>query len=108
MISAALNDALAGRKRILLAGAGGGYDILGAVPLLVDLLATGECEVHLASLFGSMNSSESVGHRHGWGNLILEETIRRRLSHEPSTGLMEQTPRPPWSPRSSLCRRCCR
>jgi len=33
VISAALSDALAGRKRILLAGAGGGYDILGAVPL---------------------------------------------------------------------------
>lgn len=50
MIPPALNDALAGRKRILLAGAGGGYDILGAVPLLVDLLAAGDREVHLASL----------------------------------------------------------
>jgi hypothetical protein len=50
MIPAALHNALAGRKRILLAGAGGGYDILGAVPLLVDLLASGEREVHLASL----------------------------------------------------------
>jgi hypothetical protein len=47
---AALNDALAGRKRILLAGAGGGYDVLGAVPLLMDLLASSDREVHLASL----------------------------------------------------------
>ncbi len=36
-------------RRILLAGAGGGYDILGAVPLLYDLEADGH-EVHLASL----------------------------------------------------------
>jgi len=36
-------------KRVLLAGAGGGYDVLGAVPLLHDLEARG-CQVHLASL----------------------------------------------------------
>ncbi|MBA3539789.1 MAG: DUF1152 domain-containing protein [Deltaproteobacteria bacterium] len=36
-------------RRVLLAGAGGGYDIMGAIPLLADLEADG-CEVHLASL----------------------------------------------------------
>jgi hypothetical protein len=36
-------------RRILVAGAGGGYDVLGAVPLLADLEADGR-EVHLASL----------------------------------------------------------
>ncbi len=40
---------LAGCKRVLLAGCGGGYDILGAVPLIPALRARG-CEVHLASL----------------------------------------------------------
>jgi hypothetical protein len=49
MIPSSVLAALAGRKRILLAGAGGGYDVLGAVPLLVELLATGDREVHLAS-----------------------------------------------------------
>nr|HEX4315668.1 DUF1152 domain-containing protein [Kofleriaceae bacterium] len=36
-------------RRVLVAGAGGGYDVLGAVPLLHDLEADGR-EVHLASL----------------------------------------------------------
>jgi hypothetical protein len=36
-------------RRILVAGAGGGYDVLGAVPLLVDLERDGR-EVHLGSL----------------------------------------------------------
>lgn len=36
-------------KRILLAGCGGGYDVLGAVPLVHELRARG-IEVHLASL----------------------------------------------------------
>ncbi len=36
-------------SRVLLTGAGGGYDVMGAVPLLVELEAQG-CAVHLASL----------------------------------------------------------
>jgi hypothetical protein len=36
-------------RRVLLAGCGGGYDVLGAVPLLHELRAQGQ-EVHLASL----------------------------------------------------------
>lgn len=41
--------ALAGRRRVLLAGAGGGYDVMGAVPLAVALRAAG-FEVAFASL----------------------------------------------------------
>jgi hypothetical protein len=45
-----MNAAIFGdAKRILLAGAGGGYDVLGAIPVLADLEAEGR-EVHLASL----------------------------------------------------------
>jgi hypothetical protein len=44
-IDAVVGDA----KRILVAGAGGGYDVLGAVPLLVDLEHAGR-DVHLGSL----------------------------------------------------------
>jgi hypothetical protein len=39
---------LSQKRRILLAGCGGGYDVLGAVPLLTELLADGR-EVFLAS-----------------------------------------------------------
>ncbi len=42
-------DALGRARRVLLAGCGGGYDVLGAVPLLHQLEAGG-AEVHLASL----------------------------------------------------------
>ncbi len=49
-------------RRILLAGAGGGYDVLGAVPLLADLEADG-CEVHLASLsFTYLNGLDRARH----------------------------------------------
>jgi hypothetical protein len=37
-------------RRVLLAGCGGGYDVLGAVPLLHELRAAGGVEVELASL----------------------------------------------------------
>lgn len=70
MIPPALRDALAGRKRILLAGAGGGYDVLGAVPLLVDLLAAEEREVHLASLsFTDLSSLPGAIHHPRFANL---------------------------------------
>lgn len=46
-------------RRILLAGCGGGYDVLGAVPLRAALLARG-CEVHLASLsFSYLNGLDA-------------------------------------------------
>jgi len=44
-----MNHLIGDARRILVAGAGGGYDVLGAVPLLVDLERDGR-EVHLASL----------------------------------------------------------
>src|SRR6185503_6307870 len=45
LVTKALGDA----KRVLVAGCGGGYDVLGAVPLRHALRAAG-IEVHLASL----------------------------------------------------------
>jgi hypothetical protein len=42
-------ERLAAAKSVLLAGCGGGYDILGAVPLAVELWERG-CQVHFASL----------------------------------------------------------
>jgi hypothetical protein len=63
MLPPAFHQALAGRKRVLLAGAGGGCDVLGAVPLLVELLASGEREVHLASLsFSYLNGLGGAVH----------------------------------------------
>lgn len=49
IVSAPLASTLTPGSRVLLAGAGGGYDVMGAVPLLVELEAAG-CAVHLASL----------------------------------------------------------
>lgn len=49
MLAQPITDVLAGKKNVLLAGCGGGYDVLGAVPLLHELRARGT-NVHLASL----------------------------------------------------------
>jgi hypothetical protein len=49
MLAQPITDILAGKKNVLLAGCGGGYDVLGGVPLLHELRARG-VNVHLASL----------------------------------------------------------
>lgn len=49
MVDPTVLRALGGARRVLIAGCGGGYDVLGAVPLRHALRAAG-IEVHLASL----------------------------------------------------------
>jgi hypothetical protein len=49
MLEQPFAERLAGARRVLLAGCGGGYDVLGAVPLLAAL-DDGQREIHLASL----------------------------------------------------------
>jgi hypothetical protein len=49
MIRQPINDVIGDARRVILAGCGGGYDIFGAVPLMVELLEEGR-EVFLASL----------------------------------------------------------
>jgi hypothetical protein len=49
MLSQPATDRLASCRRVLLAGCGGGYDVLGAVPLVAALRDRG-VDVHLASL----------------------------------------------------------
>jgi hypothetical protein len=49
MLAQPIARRLEASRRILLAGCGGGYDVLGAVPLLAELTQEGR-EVHLASL----------------------------------------------------------
>src|SRR4051812_25155867 len=44
-----IQRAIRNAKRVLLAGCGGGYDVFGAVPILVELMDAGK-EVHLANL----------------------------------------------------------
>ncbi len=60
MLEPAVVASLARCRSILLAGAGGGYDVLGAVPLLLELRGAGKV-VHLASLtfsrFDSLSTS---------------------------------------------------
>jgi hypothetical protein len=68
-VTAPIADALAGAKRVLLAGCGGGYDVFGAVPLLVELQARG-LEVHLANLsFTYLNGLELAEQEPGVPNL---------------------------------------
>jgi len=58
MLAPRLLERLGYPKRILLAGCGGGYDVLGAIPLLHEL--RGSCEVELASLsFAYLNGLEA-------------------------------------------------
>jgi hypothetical protein len=57
-----VNERFGDAERILLAGAGGGYDVLGAVPLVAELEAEGR-EVHLASLsFTYLNGLDRARH----------------------------------------------
>ena len=49
MFEQPIETALSGARTVLLAGCGGGYDVLGAVPLYSELVERG-CDVHLASL----------------------------------------------------------
>ncbi|HUQ05288.1 MAG TPA: DUF1152 domain-containing protein [Kofleriaceae bacterium] len=60
MLAQPVTEALAGKKNVLLAGCGGGYDVLGAVPLLHELRARGT-NVHLASLsFAYLNGLDGA------------------------------------------------
>jgi hypothetical protein len=60
MLAQPITAALAGKKNVLLAGCGGGYDVLGAVPLLHELRAAG-ASVHLASLsFAYLNGLDGA------------------------------------------------
>jgi hypothetical protein len=60
MLAQPISDFLRGHQRVLLAGCGGGYDILGAVPLLCELRSRG-VEVHLASLsFSYLNGLDNA------------------------------------------------
>jgi len=59
MLAPRLLDRLGAPRRVLLAGAGGGYDVLGAVPLAHELRARG-VEVELASLsFAYLNGLDA-------------------------------------------------
>jgi hypothetical protein len=56
MLTAAFNSRLSACQDVLLAGAGGGYDVAGAIPLALALRAAGK-RVHLASLsFSSLRA----------------------------------------------------
>ena len=56
-----LLERLAGAKRILIAGAGGGCDVYCGLPLYLSLREAG-AEVHLANLtFADVTGSEAIG-----------------------------------------------
>ncbi len=60
MLAQPITEVLAGKKNVLLAGCGGGYDVLGAVPLYRELRARG-VNVHLASLsFAYLNGLDGA------------------------------------------------
>jgi hypothetical protein len=60
MLKQPVETALGEARRVLLAGCGGGYDVLGAVPLMSDLIDAGH-EVALANLsFAYLNALEGA------------------------------------------------
>ncbi|MEW6210094.1 MAG: DUF1152 domain-containing protein [Acidobacteriota bacterium] len=60
MLNQPVDEILKASRRVLLAGAGGGYDVLGAVPLWVELSSAGK-EVFFASLsFSSLNEIDGA------------------------------------------------
>ncbi len=60
MLAQPISGVLAGKKNVLLAGCGGGYDVMGAVPLVHELRAGG-ANVHLASLsFAYLNGLDGA------------------------------------------------
>jgi hypothetical protein len=61
MFNQPIDDALASSRRVLLAGCGGGYDILGAVPIAHQLMQAGK-HVELAS-FSFTRLDQVAGHR---------------------------------------------
>src|SRR5262249_31772065 len=64
-------DALKGRRRVMLAGCGGGYDVFGAVPLLGPLRDAGH-EVHFASLsFCYLNGLDGARQHNQLPNLYV-------------------------------------
>jgi hypothetical protein len=84
-------------RRILLAGAGGGYDVLGAVPVLHDLEADGR-EVHLASLsFSYLNGLDRARHITEVG-CLYEVTEAAAVEHQycPEAHLAAFLKRPIW------------
>lgn len=83
-------QSLAGARRVLVAGCGGGYDVLGAVPLRHALRAAG-IEVHLASL--------SFAYLNGLAHAVQDE-------HAPNlyaVGVAAATPRA-YCPEAQLAR----
>lgn len=83
-------QSLAGARRVLVAGCGGGYDVLGAVPLRHALRAAG-IEVHLASL--------SFAYLNGLAHAVQDE-------HAPNlyaVGAAAATPRA-YCPEAQLAR----
>jgi hypothetical protein len=62
MLEQAVTHRLADARSVLLAGCGGGYDVLGALPLYLELRAKGR-EVHLANLsFASLTDLTTSRH----------------------------------------------
>ncbi|MFH0899010.1 MAG: DUF1152 domain-containing protein [Pseudomonadota bacterium] len=82
--SSILRDA----RRILFAGCGGGYDILGAVPLLVELM-DGQRELHLANLsFCYLNGLEGARQNPEHPNLYeIPESAATEASYCPEAWL---------------------
>src|SRR5262245_22100429 len=84
-------------RRILLAGAGGGYDVLGAIPILADLEADGR-EVHLASLSFTYLNGLTRARQIDAAPCLYEVTGAAAEPHEycPEAHLSAHLDRPIW------------
>jgi hypothetical protein len=59
MIESRLREHLGGARRVLLAGCGGGYDVLGAIPLAIQLRAAGIAVEYASLSFSYLNGLDA-------------------------------------------------
>jgi hypothetical protein len=90
MLTQPIVSALAGRRRVLLAGCGGGYDIMGALPLIHELRER-DVEVHLASLsFCYLNGLDGARQDPDHPNLYaVDATAASELKYCPEAWLAD-------------------
>src|SRR5688572_24643441 len=98
MLAPRLLDRLGNPRRVLLAGCGGGYDVLGAIPLLQEWQEAG-VECHLASLsFAYLNGLDGAAQDREHPNLYaVDGAAATERAYCPEAWLAKHVGQPIWS-----------
>jgi hypothetical protein len=97
MIGSDLMSRLAGKRHVLLAGAGGGYDVFGAVPLAAGLWARGQ-EVSFANVSFCRLDELAGAERHRDVPNLYAEPARAAVEDRSCPGWCGPSRRPGCSP----------